>query len=256
VASIEPGPPTWTATVEHVGERATPLPLRFGVDAGLRLDHVPVGMANGAFRSAAAALPFGSIETEGSMSDTWDAAPPPGVCPWCSAGNAPDARQCVSCGASIAQRDDLGGVTVPGVTGVDPNLLGTPRSLASPMLRSQGTLGAINAVGHVDPALGLVAAAAVLGQDTIKGLLGANRVDLETVGKPSEAALQAVERLERGDSPGVGVPSPRGAGPEPEGPTPEPPNPDPEGPMPEPPTPEPPSRELPDPWADLPARPG
>lgn len=131
------------------------------------------------------------------MTDQWDAAPAPGTCPWCSATNAPDARQCSSCGAAIAQRDDLGGVTVPGVTGVDPNLLGTPSSLASPMLRSQGTLGAINAVSHVDPALGLVAAAAVLGQDTIKGLLGGNRVDPESVGKPSEAALQAAEKLDR-----------------------------------------------------------
>jgi hypothetical protein len=131
------------------------------------------------------------------MTDAWDAAPPPGLCPWCSGRNAPDARQCATCGAAIAQRDDLGGVVVPGVTGVDPNLLGTPSSLASPVLRSQGTLGAINAVSHVNATLGLVAAAAILGQDTIKGMLGANDADLDAVGKPSEAALLAVEKLER-----------------------------------------------------------
>jgi hypothetical protein len=131
------------------------------------------------------------------MTDAWDAPPPAGTCPWCSAANAPEVRECASCGAAISQRDDLGGVVVPGVTGVDPNLLGTPSSLASPVLRSQGTLGAINAVSHVNATLGLAAAAAILGQDTIKGMLGANDADLDAVGRPSEAALLAVEKLER-----------------------------------------------------------
>src|SRR3972149_9025933 len=130
------------------------------------------------------------------MTDAWDALPPPGTCPWCSAANAPDARQCAGCGAAIAQRDDRGGVVVPGVTGVDPNLLGTPSSLASPMLRGQGTLGALNAVSQVNATLGLAAAAAYLGQDTIKGMLGGHDADLDAVGKPSEAALQALARLE------------------------------------------------------------
>ncbi|TAK01581.1 MAG: hypothetical protein EPO36_04800 [Chloroflexota bacterium] len=163
------------------------------------------------------------------MTDAWDAPPPPGVCPWCSGRNAPGARQCATCGAAIAQRDDLGGVVVPGVTGVDPNLLGTQSSLASPVLRSQGTLNAINAVSQVNATLGLAAAAAILGQDTVKGMLGLKDADLDTVGKPSEAALQAVEKLDRDgaaaptasadeiaevDPPPTGQP-PSGAGPTP-----------------------------------------
>ena len=131
------------------------------------------------------------------MTDAWDAPPQPGACPWCSTTNPPDARQCRSCGAAIAQREDLGGVVVPGVTGVDPNLLGTQVSLASPMLRSQGTMGAINAVSHVNATLGLAAAAAILGQDSVKGMLGLKDADLGSVGVPSEAALQAVEKLAR-----------------------------------------------------------
>jgi len=109
------------------------------------------------------------------------------------------------------------------VTGVDPNLLGTPSSLASPVLRSQGTLGAINAVSHVNATLGLAAAAAILGQDTIKGILGANDADLEALGKPSEAALLAVEKLERepaaaaagaeSDAEAPAAPVPSGGGP-------------------------------------------
>jgi len=177
------------------------------------------------------------------MTDTWDAPLPAGTCPWCSATNAPGARQCVSCGAAIAQRDDLGGVVIPGVTGVDPNLLGTPRSLASPIIRSQGTMGAINAVSHVNATLGLAAAAAILGQDTIKGMLGANDADLGTVGVPSEAALLAVEKLARDQesreaaersaaASGEGPVSASGEG-APSG----------DGPV----------APLPDPWADLPA---
>ena len=163
------------------------------------------------------------------MTDAWDAPPPPGVCPWCSGKNVPDARQCATCGAAIAQRDDLGGVVVPGVTGVDPNLLGTPSSLASPVLRSQGTLGALNAVSQVNATLGLAAAAAILGQDTIKGMLGAKDADIDAVGRPSEAALLAVERLERessADSEPGGGQAPSGDGP---------------------------AAQLPDPWADLPS---
>lgn len=144
------------------------------------------------------------------MTDQWDAPPAPGACPWCSATNPPEARQCATCGAAIAQRDDLGGVVVPGVTGIDPSLLGTPSTLASPMLRSQGTLGAINAVSQVNATLGLAAAAAYLGQDAIKGMLGGHDADLEAVGKPSEAALQALEKLERERG---AAPSPSGDGP-------------------------------------------
>jgi hypothetical protein len=196
------------------------------------------------------------------MTDQWDAPLAPGACPWCSAANAPDARQCAGCGAAIAQRDDLGGVVVPGVTGVDPNLLGTPSSLASPVLRSQGTLGALNAVSHVDATLGLAAAAAILGQDTIKGMLGANDADLEAVGKPSEAALLAVENLEREAEPDSGAggnQAPSGAGPAAEPPDPWADLPSAAGPAadpPEPPAaqpPDPPSAEPPDPWTDLPS---
>ncbi|MEW5991575.1 MAG: hypothetical protein AB1736_09585 [Chloroflexota bacterium] len=173
------------------------------------------------------------------MNDQGDAPRGPRSCPWCSATNPPEARQCACCGAAIAQRDDLGGVVVPGVTGVDPNLLGSPSSLASPMLRSQGTLGALNAVSQVNATLGLAAAAAYLGQDAIKGMLGANDADLETVGRPSEAALQAIEKLERERDDAArasGAVAPSGAGPT----------------STEPPAADPATPEPPDPWADLP----
>jgi hypothetical protein len=184
------------------------------------------------------------------MTADWDAPPPAGTCPWCSAANAPDARQCAGCGAVIAQRDDLGGVVVPGVTGVDPNLVGTRSSIASPVLRSQGTLGALNAVSQVNATLGLAAAAAILGQDTVKGMLGLKDADLDAVGKPSEAALLAAEKLERERAAGAG-PTPAAAEPANarSGAGPMAPAPDPWADLPR----QPPGEPAPaDPWADLP----
>ena len=146
------------------------------------------------------------------------------VCPWCSAPAAIGATRCASCGAAIAQRESISGLSIPGVTTVDPNLVadGSP---ASPVLRSQGTTNVLFAATQVNATFGLAAAAAVLGQDTIRGMLGANDVDPAKVGIPSEAALLAVERLEHGEAPAetnAGAPSPP-ADPEP-----------------------------PDPWSDLP----
>ncbi len=159
------------------------------------------------------------------MTDQWDEPLEPGTCPWCSATNPPDARQCRSCGAAIAQRDDLGGVVVPGVTGVDPDLLGTPASLPGTLMRSQGTANALHAATQVNSTLGLAAAAAILGQDAIRGALGLDDADLAAVGKPSEAAIQAAERLDRAprSAPGEEPPEPGTA-----------------------------STEAADPWADLP----
>jgi hypothetical protein len=41
-------------------------------------------------------------------------------CPWCSTAAPADATRCASCGASLAERDSLGEMAIPGVTEVDP----------------------------------------------------------------------------------------------------------------------------------------
>jgi hypothetical protein len=186
------------------------------------------------------------------MTDAWDAPLHPGACPWCSTTNAPDARQCRSCGAAIAQREDLGGVLVPGVTGVDPNLLGTQASLASPMLRSQGTMNAINAVSNVNATLGLAAAAAILGQDTVKGMLGMKDADLGSVGVPSEVALRAVEKLAREQDEARAAAEREAAAPSGDGPAG---SPDAAAPAAADPWRDLPAAPAPDPWRDLPAAP-
>ncbi len=135
------------------------------------------------------------------------------TCPWCSAAASADATQCRSCGAALAQRDSIADLVIPGVTNVDPALSAydaQPIRLraASP---SQGMAGgallgaamggpmAVAAIG------GLVAVAAAEYLGARQGERGAP-IDPASVGEPSEAVRQALERLEAGTGPGGGAP--------------------------------------------------
>ena len=110
-------------------------------------------------------------------------------------------------------------------------------------------MSAINAVSHVNATLGLAAAAAILGQDTVKGMLGMRDADLGSVGVPSEVALQAVEKLAREQD--AREAAERGAAPSGDGPV------DESGSGPGSAAADPwrdlPTSPSPDPWADLPA---
>jgi hypothetical protein len=127
-------------------------------------------------------------------------------CPWCEASAAPDATHCPACGAALAQREDLGGILIAGVTGVDPalaDLADRPMRItgASP---SQGIAPALIVGAAVGGPLGL---AAIGGVAAVAGVeyLGARRPGLtapdglEAVGRPSEIARAVAERLDRGE---------------------------------------------------------
>lgn len=47
---------------------------------------------------------------------------PARVCPWCSAPVPPGATRCPACGDSLAQRESIDGLAIPGVTVVEPAL--------------------------------------------------------------------------------------------------------------------------------------
>lgn len=127
-------------------------------------------------------------------------------CSWCEATAPADSTHCPSCGAALAQREDLGGILVPGVTAVEPglaDLAGRPMRItgASPM---QGMAPALIIGAVAGGPLGLAAiggVAAVAGAE----YLGARRPGLtapeglESVGRPSEIARQVADRLDRGD---------------------------------------------------------
>ena len=44
-------------------------------------------------------------------------------CQWCGTVAPAGASTCGGCGAALGQREDLGGVVIPGVTSVDPALV-------------------------------------------------------------------------------------------------------------------------------------
>ena len=133
--------------------------------------------------------------------------PPPGrSCPWCSAGVPADATHCPACGAALAQRESIGDLVIQGVTTVDPALqayAAQPLHIPWPS-RSQGMAGSavVAAAAAGGPlALGAIGGLAAVAAVEYLGAGSAGRAaggpDADAVGHPSEAALKAVERLER-----------------------------------------------------------
>jgi hypothetical protein len=139
------------------------------------------------------------VEEAISMRDAMDAAR---TCPWRSAEAAADATTCPACGAVLAQRDSLGGVAISGLTSIDPALAaadGRPMRLAGPSPSQGMASGAVAAamIGGPVGAVALGGMAAVVAAE----YLGARRPgvgapgDLDAVGRPSELARLAAERL-------------------------------------------------------------
>src|SRR4051812_16360232 len=119
------------------------------------------------------------------------------TCPWCGTAARPGSTSCVGCGAALGQREDLGGLVIPGVTSVDPALqaydaqpLRIPRS--SP---TQGLAGGTIAAAAMGGPVGLAALGGLAAVAAVEYLGGRSGSDTGPVGKPSEAALQMVERL-------------------------------------------------------------
>jgi hypothetical protein len=125
------------------------------------------------------------------------------TCPWCSEPATATDTTCSSCGAALAQREELGGVLIPGVTGVDPGLAAyaaQPTHIKGPS-PSQGIVsGVIPAAALGGPAglaiVGGIAAVAAVEYLSAKGPGGAH-TDPETVGQLSGLAQLALDKVER-----------------------------------------------------------
>lgn len=126
-------------------------------------------------------------------------------CPWCATAVTPDAKSCPSCGAALAQRESIGDLVIPGLTAVDPalqDLADRPLHLTGPSPSQGVASGAIAAAalggtGGIAIIGGVAAVAAVeyLGAGASNG----GGVPVDQVGQSSEAVLQAIEKLERGE---------------------------------------------------------
>jgi hypothetical protein len=139
-------------------------------------------------------------------------ATPERTCPWCSEPAGPTDTTCSKCGAALAQREDLGGVLIPGLTGVDPALAAfaaQPTHLRGPSPSQGLASGIIPAAAMAGPAglaiIGGIAAVAAVEYMSGKGP-GRSPADLESVGKPSELALLARDKADRDDAAPVVAP--------------------------------------------------
>jgi hypothetical protein len=129
---------------------------------------------------------------------------PLSVCPWCAHPAVPDAPNCTNCGAAMAQHEDLGGLLVPGVTGVDPAMQATARTSLIGAQASMSTLSMLSGTPG-GMAVQLVAAAAML-VTSRKGGSGSGQP--EDVGKPSQAALDMAQRMRQSAAPSDGLEQP------------------------------------------------
>ena len=141
-------------------------------------------------------------------------AEPERRCPWCSAVAEATATSCSACGAALAQRESIGDLVIPGVTGLDPALQGLEdRPMRIP--GSSPTQGLASGVAVAAAMGGPVAIAALggLGAVAAAEYLGARRThgsapeDLADVGRVSEVARQALERLEHEADAATGIPA-------------------------------------------------
>lgn len=135
-------------------------------------------------------------------------------CAWCEAQADAAATSCPACGAALAQRDDLGGLLIPGVTAVHPELAAAaerPLHIGGPS-RTQGAASGLVAAAIAPGPAGLVAGAGVvaLAASEYLGVApgGLAAPDLDAVGKPSEAALRMAEQLDGESGSGPAAPSP------------------------------------------------
>jgi hypothetical protein len=147
-----------------------------------------------------------------------EASEAPRTCAWCGSPAADEATSCASCGAALAQRESIGDLAIPGLTAVDAGLQDydrRPLHLRGPS-PSQGMAPALIVGAMAGGPIGLAAIGGVAAVAATE-FLGARRDGsggLENVGKPSEVALQALQRLDDGSLPAAG-PAGSGAGDEP-----------------------------------------
>jgi hypothetical protein len=159
------------------------------------------GPADAGLPAQGAADTPGDSAAASNISDTI-----PRTCPWCATPAADEATRCSSCGAALAQRESIGDLMIPGLTAVDPalkDLDGRPLHLAGPSPSHGVASGAIVAAAAGGPlglailgGFGAVAAVEYLGASR----RGPGEKGHDSVGETSEAVLQAVERLERGEA--------------------------------------------------------
>jgi hypothetical protein len=124
-------------------------------------------------------------------------------CPWCSVAVPAGATRCPACGASLAERESLGDLVIPGLTDVDPALAAASGDGALQRLKrvnSRNTL--LNTVGPAlvmhDPMFMGAAAAAGLAAAGLDAVTMGGPADASNLGQVSDAALAKAAELDSG----------------------------------------------------------
>jgi hypothetical protein len=129
----------------------------------------------------------------------------PATCPWCATPAAPEATKCSNCGAALAQRESIGDLVIPGLTAVDPALkdfADRPLHLSGPSPTHGVASGVVAAAAMGGPmGIAILGGVAAMGAAEYLGAgkVGPDGVPIDQVGQASGAALEAVEKLERGE---------------------------------------------------------
>jgi hypothetical protein len=148
-------------------------------------------------------------------------------CQWCSAPTPPGAIRCPACGASLAERESLGGVQIPGVTEVDPQLIYAEQQTAR-LARKNAALGTFDSDSGLGSGIASTLAGGLAPRSAFGQILGAaamaiaassskDHIGVNPIGDPSGAALQLAAKLDRGEIPEAsptGEDAPPGPGPE------------------------------------------
>jgi hypothetical protein len=187
----EPANDPWADSPAWSDGSASPAPA--GASADARASSPPLG-------------PDGATEGSHAAGDSASAAAAPGSCPWCGTQADSAARTCSRCGAALAQRESIGDLVIPGLTAVDPALkdfADRPLHLAGPS-PSQGVASGAFAAAALGGPMGIAILGGVAAVAAAE-YVGANRTGpggtpVEQVGQASAAALQAIDRLERGEA--------------------------------------------------------
>jgi hypothetical protein len=133
-----------------------------------------------------------------------EVAPEGSACAWCGTVNAADAAKCASCGAALAQRESIGDLVIPGLTAVDPALqdfANRPLHLSGPSPSHGVASSAVAAAAVGGPAgLAIIGGVAAVAAAEYLGAGRGGGTQLEHVGQASDAVIQAVERLDRGEA--------------------------------------------------------
>jgi hypothetical protein len=144
-----------------------------------------------------------------------DAVPMGRTCAWCSHAAPIEATTCPSCGASLAQRETIGDLLIPGVTSVRPDLVdadGRPLHIPGTS-NAQGLASGAIVGAMIGGPIGLAAigGTAVVGAAEYLAASrdGGDGPALEDVGRPSDFAAKVAEQLDRvGDRGTDGAPEP------------------------------------------------